>query len=228
MHHRPVGFTWLIQVPFQEVEVGAFVALVVVLADFCQGFWWRDDHFLADGPVDRQGDGVFIGRLKGDEEAFHFFNVAAHVEWVVDDGADGSLGVNDKHRAHCRRGAFTGMEEAIGLSHFGVEVGNDGEVEEDIGFLFHVLHPGEVGVDGVDADADEFGVVGIEEWDVAREFDEFGGAHGREVSGVGEEDDPAVLVEFAEVELSFCGHRGEIGGGIADARDSGGCWVSGL
>ena len=72
--------------------------------------------------------------------------------------------------------------------------------------------------DGVDGEADDLGAALGELLLEAGDGAEFGGADGREVLGVGEENGPAVADPFVEVDGPLGGFGGEIGGNIVDAE----------
>ena len=73
----------------------------------------------------------------------------------------------------------------------------------------------------VDRQADELAValgeLGLDLGHVA----ELGGAHGREVLGVREQDGPAVADPVVEVDRALRGLGGEVGGGVVDAQGHG-------
>ena len=82
--------------------------------------------------------------------------------------------------------------------------------------LGDVRRPALVGVDRVDADADDLGVAIVELLLAAGELTELGRAYRREVCRVGEEDPPAVAEVLVESELTFRGGGGEVGCDVAE------------
>ncbi len=84
--------------------------------------------------------------------------------------------------------------------------------------VFDVLLPLAVAVDGIDGETDDLCAALRELLLEASDGAELGGADGREVLGVGEENGPAVADPFVEVDGALRGFGGEIGSNIVDAE----------
>src|SRR5690606_9902775 len=87
--------------------------------------------------------------------------------------------------------------------------------------LADVVHPGLVVAHRIDAKADHLGVAAVELAFQPRPVAELGGAHGREVLRMREEDRPLVADPLVEADAALGRVRGEIGGYIADANRHG-------
>ena len=113
------------------------------------------------------------------------------------------------------------IQHIIQVRHFPLFVPNDREAERGIGDFVDVFDPAAVRFDRVGGQADQFdaalGEFGLE----AREGAEFGGAYGRVVFGVGEEDDPVVADEVVEVDGAGGGVGLEVGRDRAEAETEG-------
>ena len=83
--------------------------------------------------------------------------------------------------------------------------------------LFNVFGPFLVIVDRVHTQANDLAIALIKLRLQPRHVAELGGAHGREVLGMGEQNGPTVADPFMKINLAFCGVRREIGCLIADA-----------
>lgn len=106
----------------------------------------------------------------------------------------------------------------VGVGNLALLVTDDGEVQVAAADLVDVLDPAIVAVDGVGRKANELdaalGELGLE----LREGAQLGGADGRVVLGVGEENDPVVADELVEVNGTLGGLRLEVGRGRAEAQ----------
>jgi hypothetical protein len=187
-----------------------------------------DDDVVAGDPVDGGGDLVLVAGLERVDDAQDLGRVAAGGGRVGEDGADGLLGVDDEDGADGEGDALfvdvcgvLVVEHVVGVGDLALLVGDDGELDGAAGDLGDVLDPALVGADGVGREADELdaalGELGLELGD----FAELGGADGRVVLGVREEDDPVVADELVEVDGAV-GRLGlEVGRDGAEAEAGG-------
>jgi hypothetical protein len=83
--------------------------------------------------------------------------------------------------------------------------------------LFDIRKPFLVAADRVHADPDHFAIALVEFRLEARHVSQLGGAHRREILGMGEQDCPAVPDPFVEVDRTLGSVGGEIRGFIIDA-----------
>lgn len=113
------------------------------------------------------------------------------------------------------------VQHVVGVSDLALLVADDGEGQLGAGDLINVLDPAAVRLDGVGGQADELcaalGELGLE----LSEGAELGGAHGRVVLGVREEDHPLVADELVEVDVAGGGLGLEVGGDGAQAEAGG-------
>ena len=113
------------------------------------------------------------------------------------------------------------VKHVVGVSDLALLVADDGEGQLGAGDLINVLDPAAVRLDGVGGQADELcaalGELGLELGEGAQ----LGGAHGRVVLGVGEEDHPLVADELVEVDVAGGGLGLEVGGDGAQAEAGG-------
>ena len=110
-----------------------------------------------------------------------------------------------------------GEEEVVLLDDFALDVGEEvvGDVE--------LFAEGFVAPDGVDGDAEDDGVFGIEVGEVGHEAGVLVGADGGEVEGVEGEDDVLFAAEVGEFDFGFVlVFEFEIGGGLAGGDGHGG------
>jgi hypothetical protein len=170
---------------------------------------------------------VLGGQLHGVEHAQDLVEVSARGHRVGQHQLDLLVGADDEDRAHGRvgrRGAALGAARLLGRQHV-VELGHRevGVADHRIGgpmalrFL-DVVGPAVMSVHRVDAQADQLGValgeLGLDLGHVAQ----LGGAHRREVLGVGEQDRPLVADPLVKVDVPLGGLGLEVGGLVVDAQ----------
>lgn len=97
-------------------------------------------------------------------------------------------------------------------------VGNDGEVDLGAGDVLDIADPALVAAEGVGRETDELDAALGELRLEAGHLTELGGADGRVILGVGEEDDPVVANELMEVNGTLGGLGLEVGGNGAQTE----------
>lgn len=207
-----------------------------------------DNDVVAGDPVDGGGDAVLVARLERVDDAQDLGAVAARRGRVREDGADRLLGVDDEDGADGEGDALGvdvgrvlevepgvcqslpsswSMDRREGLhvvevGHLALLVADDGEVDLRPRHLLDVLDPALVAADRVGRETEELdaalGELGLE----AGELAELGGADGRVVLGVGEEDEPVVANVLVEVNGALGGLGLEVGGRRAQTEAVGG------
>jgi hypothetical protein len=209
-----------------EVRLHGFVAGEDLVGIFV-GNGTGDDDVLTLLPVGWRCDFMLRGQLDGVEYADDFVEVAAGGHGVSDLELDALVGANDEDGANggVVGGSTTfaglaciGCEHVIELGDLQLGVADEWVVDLVSADIFDVLLPLAVAVDGVDGEADDLGVALRELLFEACHGAELGGADGREVLGVGEENGPAVPDPFMEVDCALRGLGGEIGSNIVDAE----------
>lgn len=163
-----------------------------------------NDDIVARDPVDRGGDlaAELVGGLQGVEGAQDLGGVAATAGRVGHDQADLLGRVDDEDRADGQLhalvvdvGGVLVVDHVVEQGDLALRVGDDGELQAAAGDLVDVPDPRAVGVAVVDAEPDQLGVsLGELRLELGKR-PELGGAHGREVVRVREENAPAVLAD---------------------------------
>ena len=212
-----------------------------------------DDDVVAGDPVDGRRDAVLVARLQRVDHAEHLGRVAARRGWVREDQADRLLGVDDEDGADGEGdalgvdvGGVLVVEPAcitesaristirqggeflhiVGIRNLAVLVANYGESQLAAGDLIDVLDPSAVRLDGVGRQADQLDAALGELRLELGEGAELGGADGRVVLGMGEEDDPFVADELVEVDGAGGGFGLEVGGNGSQAEAAGERWLA--
>jgi hypothetical protein len=205
-----------------------------------------DDHIISGNPVDGGGDAVLVTGLQGVDHAEHLSGVAASGGGVGEDETDGLLGVNDEDGADGKRNALgvdiggvlvvqpaqlgqlwrsgnsCGDEgwnsHVIEVRDLALLVANDREVQVAAGDLIDILDPSSMRLDGVGGQTDQLGVALGELGLQLGEGAQLGGADGRVVLRVGEEDNPVVANELMEVNGALGGVGLKVGGSGTQAE----------
>lgn len=178
-----------------------------------------DDNIITGDPVDGGGDLVLVASLEGVDDAENLGGVAARGGGVGEDQTNRLLGVDDEYRADGEGdalgvdvGGVLVVNHVVGEGDLAFLVADDGEGDFGTGDFVNVLDPAVVGVDCVRGEADELDAALCELGLELGESAELGGADGRVVFWVGEEDYPLVADELVEVDGTLCGFGFEVGG----------------
>lgn len=216
-----------------ESQVG--LDLVEVAELFLSGFvrhGGRDDDVFTFGPVDRGGNALGVSLLQSVDHSQHFSSVSPSQRRVGHDQSHLLGGVNDEHQSHGEHGLFGDLLEVgfrqhvVQVQHFQLLVSNDGELE--LGPISHhfldVLDPLLVRGDPFRQQPNQLDASLVELRLQLGEGAQFGGAHGGEVGGVGEQDGPLVADPVVEVDFPLGGVDVEVGrlGAKSDSRLLGG------
>ena len=114
-----------------------------------------------------------------------------------------------------------GMHHAVGASHFHLDVFDDRETDLDAEFFLDALCPGEVREQAVDGQTEQLAVHAAEGVGMLLKTDELGGADGREIGGVREQDQPlAFVIGKAAIAMGSLGLEGR--SGFVEVGESGG------
>ena len=196
----------------------------------------RHNHILTNVPVDGSGHALPVCRLERVNDAQDLRRVAARRGRVQHGETDLLLGVDDEDGADGERDALLGdvvqvtlVDHVVKEGNLAVGIRNDGELDVGVGDFVDVIDPLVVGAEVVGTlhpsavsgglklqrkathktnhlDASLFKLI-LQ----LGEGTQLGGADGREVSGVGEENGPAVADELVEVDLAMGGKGLEVG-----------------
>jgi len=170
---------------------------------------------------------VLCGELHGVQNAEDLVEVAAGGHGVGDLQLDALVGADDEDRAdgsveggRAAFGGFAGVggEHVVELCDLQLGVADHGEVDLVAAYVFDVLGPLAVVVDGVDAETDHLGAALGELAFEAGHGAELGGAYGGEIFGVGEEDSPVVADPLVEMDGALRCFGGEVGCQVIDAE----------
>lgn len=152
---------------------------------------------------------MFVTGLHRDEEPLDFLKVATVAQRIVEDRPDFALGVDEKYGAYRLSGAGRWLQHAVGARDVHGEIGDDGKGDLNVAMLTELdffadgAQPCDVTEGAVDGKSQEFAVQCTEFLLHGRECDEFGGADGREIGGVAEEDDPPAFVVARKVDSAL-------------------------
>ena len=239
-HHRPhlsLGQRGEAQVRLDGAHLGEQLGGLVALDGGV------DDDVVAGHPVDGRGDLVLVARLQRVDDAQDLGAVAARRRRVRQDGADRLLGVDEEDGAdgegdallvdvgrvlvvdpgRCqylslRKWAARKNSHVVEVGNLALLVGQDGELDERARHLVNVLDPALVAAQRVGRETNQLDAALVELGLEACHLAELGGAHGRVVLGVGEQDDPVVADELVEVDGALGGLGLEVGGGRAQTE----------
>jgi hypothetical protein len=108
----------------------------------------RNNHVLANLPVDGRSNALLVCSLKRVDDAKHFGAVSSSRRWVHHRQTHLLLRVDDKDGADGKGNALLGcivqiflVDHVVQEGHFSVVVGNDGEAEAGVCNLVNVLDP---------------------------------------------------------------------------------------
>ncbi len=130
--------------------------------------------------------------------------VASSARWISDHQFDFLVWSDHKDRAHCEHVADLRMDHVVEFGDLVVRIGNHGEIERRALRFLDVLGPSFVGVGLVDAETDHFDTALFEVWLAAGHITQLGGANGREVLGMGEQNRPTITNPFVKTDGAFC------------------------
>lgn len=103
----------------------------------------RDDDVIPkEGvvrPVRRDRDAFLIGKLEALHHTQELIEVAAQLRRVIEDRADGALGIDEEDGAH-GAGAGAGMDQAQLLCHMAV-IGDQGELDLGVEIVLDPVQP---------------------------------------------------------------------------------------
>jgi len=210
-----------------------FLAVHAVLRN-AAGAGGRDDHVVAGTPVGRAGYREGVRGLQRLHHADELVEITADAQRVVDDGADDALGVDEEDGTHGLGCCFPGLDHAVLFGYVHRDVLDQRELHLDIlhalvrDLLLDRPEPRNMAVEPVNRQADKLAVQLLELLLQRGEGHELGCAHGGEVGGVAEQDDPLAFVLLGEIDLALGGHCLEHRCLVADAGhggDSGFCGV---
>lgn len=183
-------------------------------------------------PVDGAGNTVLVAGLQTDQGTQHFQRVTAERGRVSENESHLLVGGDDEHRANSEGqalGVNVGgvlVKHTVGDRNLTVGVSNDGEGQVRASDLVDVLNPLTVRGRVVNRQTKQLGVslgeLGLEQ----SEGTQLGGADGGVVTGVGQQNHPAVANVLVEVNLAGGGLGSEVGGGVAESQDSLGVLVN--
>ena len=238
-HHRPhlsLGQRGEAQVRLDGAHLGEQLGGLVALDGGV------DDDVVAGHPVDGRGDLVLVARLQRVDDAQDLSAVAARRRRVRQDGADRLLGVDEEDGADGEGDAllvdvgrvlvvdpgtvstcpsprkWVLNSHVVEVGNLALLVGQDGEFDERARHLVNVLDPALVAAQRVGRQANQLDAALVELGLEACHLAELGGAHGRVVLGVGEQDDPVVADELVEVDGALGGLGLEVGGNRAQTE----------
>ncbi len=203
-----------------EVPVGHFHALRRALAHALfsggGGLGRGHDDLVARAPGFRRGHAVLVAGLQGLQQTHELVDRAAIAHRVVHHGAQDAVGVDEEGGAHGLSVGGAGVDHAVGAGDLHLQVFDDGEGNVHAEVLFDRTHPGQVGEDGVDRQAEQLAVHRLEGLGFTRETHELGGAHRGEVGRVREQDQPLALV-VGQGAGAVGGDGVEVGRGLVEA-----------
>ena len=160
--------------------------------------------------------------MQGFEDAQDLVDVAAERQRIIQQRPDNALRVDKEDGAHRGGIAHRFVHHAKRFRHLLIKVRDHRELHLHAEVLFDVAHPGDVRIHAVDGVADQLHVALLEFRVIARELDEFGGADGREVRRVREQQHPfAFGGVVAQLDDAVRGLRLELRRGLIDTRDMG-------
>ncbi|KAH3668959.1 hypothetical protein OGAPHI_002714 [Ogataea philodendri] len=192
---------------------------------------WRNDDVLANGPVDRSHNTLFVGSLQRVDDSQHLGTVSTARSWVGEGESDLFGRVDHKHRSDGLDNASVQVLETFLVNHV-EEVGNfSGLVTNDrVGErlvvqsnLLDVLDPGVVLVNTLGRQTNQLDVSSVELWLQLGESTQLGGANWSEVGWVGEKNNPRVANELVEVDFTSGGWSLEVWHGGTNSQS----WLRG-
>lgn len=201
--------------------------LAKLLLSILSGDWRGNDDIVTGEPVDGAGNAVLVGGLEGINHTENLGGVTASGGGVGHDQTDLLGRVNNENGTDSESDAFLVdvgsvlvVNHIVQVGNLAAGVGNDGEGELGAIDLVDVLDPGLVGVGAIGAKTNQLDIAGSELGLELSESTELGGADGREVIRVGEEDSPAVANELVEGDRTIGGISFEVRGSRAETERS--------
>lgn len=195
---RGVAEVWL-----DDAEVGEEL-LGQLVAD-----GWVNDNIITWYPVDWGGDAVLVTSLQRVDNPQDLSSVPSSGGWVGHNEADGLFAVDDEDGSDGESdslrvdvGGVLVVQHVIEVGNLPVLVTNDWEGQVGTGNLVDVLDPATVGVDGVGRKTNELDATLCELRLEQSKSSELGGADGSVVLWVREENNPVVINEVVEPDLS--------------------------
>ena len=187
--------------------------------EFFDGIFGRNggyhNHVFAAIPVGRCGHAVISRELQRIQHPQYLVEIAARGSRVGDGQFYFFIWPDDKQRAHREILRRIGVNHAVKIGYRAVGVGDDWEVDRRVLGFVDVFHPAFVFVERIHAHGEDFGVAAAKLLLELRRFAEFGGANGRVVGRMREQDAPAFTDEIIKIYFAGGGLGFEIGGSVA-------------
>ena len=178
----------------------------------------NDDDVLTLLPVHGRRHLVPVRELQGVDDAQDLVEVAPGAGRIGEDGADLPAGIDDEHRPHRESVVGLRMDHAVERGDGAIRIADERKPRARALRRFDVVGPAAMAVHRIHGQADHLHAAALEFGPQLLGVAELGGAHGREIPGMGEKDAPGRPQPFVEAEGAGGGRRGEVRRGIAELQ----------
>jgi len=160
-----------------------------------------DNHVFTLLPVDGRGHTVLVTNLERVNDTNNFVKVATGRCWISNQETDGLLGINNENCSDGERktlgvtiGSVLLVKHVVQSRNFTILVRNDGEINrcrsELRTPLLDILRPFGMVLEAVRRNTDDLDVSGSKVGSSPGDLRKFRGAHGREITWMGEQNGP--------------------------------------
>ena len=170
----------------------------------------RYNDILSNLPVNRSCHALLVASLQAVDNSQDLGCVAARRRWVHHSKADLLGWVDNEDTADCECDALLIdvrqvllVDHVVKKRHLAVCIGDDRELQVRLRDVVNVLNPLAMAVEIIGAQPDHLDTSLLELILQLRECPELGRANGREVSGMREQNCPAIVDELVKIDISL-------------------------